>query len=159
MDELIQEQCQPLYRFLLRLCGNDELANDLAQESLVCAWQNRHQLRDSHNFRGWLFRIGLNVWRDHCRRPSRGEPLCEEPTSTELTPEQHVTMSEMGQAVWEAISKLPIRQKQVLHLRVIDQMEISEIAATLDISSQLVRSNLSAARKKLRARFTNMNDG
>ena len=55
--------------------------------------------------------------------------------------------------LWQRMEMLPERQQQVLHLRVIEQMEIKDIAEVVGISSQNVRSNLAAARKTLRASF------
>ena len=55
--------------------------------------------------------------------------------------------------LWQRMGTLPERQQQVLHLRVVEQMEIQEIAEVVGISSQNVRSNLAAARKTLRASF------
>ena len=155
MDQFIAEVERPVYRFLLRLCGDEELAGDLTQETLMRGWEKRLDVRDDAARHAWLFRIALNTWKDRVRR--RGLALVSDPASERLSrepaPDETASCHELGLRVWRAIDELPERQQQVMHLRVIEQLEIKEIADILQIDRQLVRSNLAAARQKLRARF------
>ncbi len=155
MEQILTELELPLYRFMLRLCHDQDLAADLTQETMLRAWKNRLRLKEPRAIRVWLFRIGVNVWKDRCRSwnpdPLSGVEI-EQP-SREPNPAELVAAKELGQAVWEAIDRLPERQKQVMHLRVLELMEPSEIAETLGLDVRRVRSNLSAARQKLRQQF------
>ncbi len=104
-----------------------------------------------------MFRIATNVWKDRCRGMKL--PLSSEATvewhGREALPDQLAMCHEFGQRVWRAIGELPERQQQVMHLRVVEQMDIPEIASALQIDCHLVRSNLAVARKKLRKSNSN----
>ncbi|MCG8653165.1 MAG: RNA polymerase sigma factor [Pirellulales bacterium] len=145
----------PIYRFLLRLCGDPDLAADLAQETLLRGWKARRQLRGADAAKVWLFRIAVNVWKDRCRTRQNilCQGRCDDQPGSDPTPEDQAAAKELGRAVWRAIDLLPERQKQIMHLRMLEQMEPGEIAQTLQLSPALVRSNLAAARRKLRQLF------
>lgn len=141
------------------MCGSTDLAAELTQETLLRGWENREKVRDEKLRRAWLFRIAVNTWRDHCRRESRlrlsggvtGDEShfeCRSPS-----PDLVAEGKELGEQIWDAIGELPQRQQQVMHLRVVERMEISEIAQLLEIDRHLVRSNLSIARATLKERF------
>lgn len=155
MDQFFAEIERPVYRFVLRLCGDEEIAADIAQETLMRAWERRSDVRNPAARRAWIFRIALNAWNDRLRQKQRMPPVetdreCE---SRESPPEAELLGQELGERIWRAIGELPERQQQVMHLRVVEHMEIGEIAETLQIKRQLVRSNLAVARKKLREKF------
>lgn len=148
-----------IYRFLLRLCQDADLASDLTQETLTQGWQRRDQLRNPDALRTWLLRIAHNRFREHIRQRDKTrshgwEPLSEStlPCSDPL-PEKLSADQELGKQIWDAMSELPARQNQVLHLRVVEQLATNEIAEILNINAQAVRSNLAAARKSMRQRL------
>lgn len=154
MDELFVELERPIYRFLLRLTGDEELASDLTQDTLAKGLASQQQLRDNQRFKSWIFRIAVNLWKDYCRRPKPvSESLIESPPAADRSPSEQLLDKELGERVWHALTELPTRQQQVMHLRVVEEMTIDEIASVLDISNQSVRSNLAAARKSLRNTF------
>jgi RNA polymerase sigma-70 factor (ECF subfamily) len=78
-DQLSQRYRRMLFGFLLRLSGNASVADDLTQETLLKvvntknSGQGRYQPGQG-DFKNWLFRIALNVWRDHLRRQKRQLP-------------------------------------------------------------------------------------
>ena len=156
MDEFFIELERPVYRFLLRLTGDEELARDLTQDTLARGLASQKQLRELSRFRAWLFRIAVNLWNDHCRKNrNKKEQLQDEPQSFEPAPSDLVMEQELGEQVWKALAELPPRQQQVMHLRIVEEMTLGEIAEVLELSNQAVRSNLAAARKTLRVRFKN----
>lgn len=154
LEELFVELEKPIYRFLLRMAGDEELARDLTQDTLARGLASQQQLRDARRFKSWLFRIAVNLWKDYCRRPRPNyEPYPESAQASERSPSEALLDRELGEQVWRALTQLPPRQQQVMHLRVVEEMTIGEIASVLDLSTQLVRSNLAAARKNLRCQF------
>ena len=156
LDDLFAASEPPVYRFLLRLCGDQETASELTQETLAIGWQRRHQLRKPSSLRPWLLRIAHNTFCQHMRLLKRQreqglETLYgDEFSSTTSSPSQLSDALELGKQIWKSMDDLPPRQNQVLHLRVIEQLTMREIADVLSISERAVRSNLAAARKRMR---------
>ena len=156
MDKFLAESTEPLYRFLLRMTGDRELAADLTQEAIVRAWRRRKSLREQQARRVWLFRIAVNLCKDARRRRSAtqttsvdldGQPACL------ASPDELASQREQERRVREALDALPPRQRETMHLHIFEQLAPREIAVVLDLDANAVRSNLAAARKRLRAQF------
>lgn len=157
-DQLV-EQLPSLYRYLYRLCGESHLAEDLAQDAIVRAMKSLDQLDNPAVLRIWLFRIGSNVWRDHCRRSKLRRSFEQQIQDQSIpllsatnTPDPVDDVEQREQVQWtqHAMMRLPERQRIVLTLVVCEGLSHREIAEVLDISPDAVKSNLSIARSNLR---------
>jgi RNA polymerase sigma factor (sigma-70 family) len=153
----VDEYLPRVYRFALRMTGNRQEAEDLTQETFLRAWRRRGHLRDPDAARVWLFTIARNLWNDRLRskgrQPLHSEPLPEDHQSTVVPPDREFMVREDLGRVLEAIESLPARQREVLHLRVWEELSLSEIAAILGISPEAAKASLCEARKRLRQRF------
>ena len=58
----------PICRYLARLVGDDDLGDDLAQDTFLAAWRAVSGIEDSSYFVPWLYRIASNLARSHLRR-------------------------------------------------------------------------------------------
>ncbi len=157
LDGFLDGLADPLYRFLLRMTRDRDLAADLTQEALLRAWRKRRSLKNEEARRAWLFRIATNLYGDHCRRTRRIE-LSElgQQVDRTLLPEQAAVDRELHDQVAAALDELPDRQREVMHLRVIEQLSPAEIADILGIDAGAVRSSLAAARKRLRVQLRHL---
>jgi RNA polymerase sigma-70 factor (ECF subfamily) len=146
-----------VYRFALRLTGNRQEAEDLAQDTFLRAWRHRGGLKDTAAARAWLFTITKNLWSDRLRRkgrrPARVEPLQEDQRSSAVAADHELIVQEDVRRVLEAVDSLPPRQREVLHLHACDGFSLGEIAAILGISTDAAKANLCEARKRLRRQF------
>jgi RNA polymerase sigma-70 factor (ECF subfamily) len=153
LDDFLAEFSQPLFRFLLRMTRDHELAADLTQEALLRAWKKRHSLRDRRARRVWVFQIGTNLFRDHLRRATNnstdGVDL-DRQASGDPSPVSRAMQKESLGRLAAAIDELPERQRQVIYLRAVEQLDPREIAKVLDLSAGAVRSSLAVARKRLK---------
>jgi RNA polymerase sigma factor (sigma-70 family) len=153
LDDFLAEFSQPLFRYLLRMTRDHELAADLAQETLLRAWKRRRSLRDQRARRVWVLRIGTNLYRDHLRRRDRDHVhgvQWDRQASGEPSPASQALQKESLSQLAAAIDQLPERQRQVIYLRVVEQLDPREIAKVIGMSAGAVRSSLSVARKRLR---------
>jgi RNA polymerase sigma-70 factor (ECF subfamily) len=154
LSDALEAHVGMVYRYAMRLVGRADLAEDIAQETLLRAWRRRRDLREPSAARVWLLRIATNVWNDWLRqkkfRPAAlvGEHACPRPAATERTEQQeHVALA------LAAIDELPPRQRQVLYLATCEELRHEEVADVLGISMESVKSNLSLARREMRRRL------
>jgi len=148
-------------RFAQRFIGNEDGAQDLAQEALVQAYLSLHRLRDPARFKSWLCGIVLNVSRSHLRDRKIAffsleaiiqglhyypAPLYETPA----TPEKIVEEQELYQTVLAAVNSLPSKDRDILLLFYYAQLGLQEIVATLDIPVNTVKVRLHRARQRLK---------
>ena len=159
MTELLEQLSPQVYRYLLWLSGQRDVAEELTQETLLRAWRNRHRLRDTEKVRVWVFQIALNQWRDHCRRLRRERSRSELTDCTLAHDDRADIAAEQKEDVartMAAIRTLPDRQRDVLYLHACEGLAIAEIAELLEVAPGAVKSSISAARKRLRKQLADV---
>ncbi len=147
-----------LYRLAMSWCGDRMLADDLVQDCMVKAWQNRHQLKDRQKSNAWMFRILHNCWMEYLRRAKPTADLDEAPTPIEVGggPEGKLEQQQLAARVRQAVSKLPLGQREVVTLVDLEEFRYAEVAQILDIPIGTVMSRLNRARKTLRGELLHL---
>jgi len=128
------------------LVGDRQSAEDVVQDAFVGLYRRWQHLRDPEAAVAYLNKAVVNGGRDQIRRGRRGAALLPRmvPRSEELTSaEQDAVGHDEAERLWQAVSGLPWRQRQVLVLRYyLDQSE-AEIAETLGVSRGSVKRHAS----------------
>ena len=70
-QKVYETYAQPVYRFLLTLAGNEDLAEELLQETFYQAFQHIDRFEGRCSLYTWLCQIGKNAWIKECRRNRR----------------------------------------------------------------------------------------
>ena len=159
----------PLLRQARALCGNDTLAEDLAQDTLVEAWKGLRRYNGRCRFFTWLCAILLNRYRNTLRaqRPLSvswlarpGQDADEGPldlvTDDGPTPDEIAAERDCAALVRQGVSRLPPKHRQVVYLRFYVDDSLEGIAAALGCSVGTVKSRLFYALEKLRAMKLNL---
>lgn len=146
----LQEALPALNRFALKLTRNADRADDLVQDCVERALNKQH-LFDGQNLRSWMFTICRRVFLNQIRKDkSRGTQVDIENTPESKFSEKALQEDQMHfQDVVENFSKLPMNDKVILSLVVIEGLKYDEAASVLEIPVGTVRSRLSRARAKL----------
>jgi len=135
---------------MVRLFVDDRnAAEDLVQEAFIRLARSAHRIEDDRKAAAYLRSIVLNLARDHNRRGlvslRHRVPLDDKEASVEDT----VVLSEEHQQVIDALRTLPRRQRDCLILRYYDELGIDDIADTLDISRNSVKTHLTRGMRAL----------
>jgi RNA polymerase sigma-70 factor (ECF subfamily) len=159
VDDLVAAHADAVYRYALRLSRDPEQAADLAQEALLRGWQARHKLREPAAARVWLLRIATNLHRDGIRsgRPTVALPAAEAASPKAGAPRRAEEQESVERAL-AALDELPPRQRQVMHLVTIEQLSHDDAAAVLGISTDALKANLAAARRRMREKLKDIYD-
>ncbi len=156
---LVEEHIAAVYRYALRLAGRADVAEELAQETMLRAWRHRARLREPRAARLWLLRIAGNLWTDQLRRKRfRPQALEAEPPCPGPSPGRAAGERENVQRALAAMDELPPRQRQVMYLATCEGLSHAEVAEVLGIDEGAVKSNLSLARRELRRRLKDVYD-
>lgn len=83
--ELVGRRQTWIRNLMRRCCGDDALADDLAQQVFIHAWRTISQVRQSNRFGAWLKRVAINVWLQHSRK---SDPLKNADEYDETEPAQ-----------------------------------------------------------------------
>ncbi len=138
-----------LRSFARGLCGNRDLADDLAQEALVKAWAARASYQAGGNFRAWLFTILRNSFYSISRRASRFTAW-----DPNLAAHTLVTPADAGTSIHFAdlergLGLLPVRQREALLLVTAQGLSYEEAAAVMDCALGTAKSRVARARVAL----------
>ena len=130
--------------YLRRIVGDQQLAQDLLQETFVQAIRSKAKLTNVYSPRAWLFGVARNLAMNTIRRRPSVVSLPANLSQDRCEPDPRV--EEMRQA----ISKLPPTQQETLQLRLSQDLSYQEIATVLEIPLGTVRSRLHNAVNHLR---------
>lgn len=150
-DELVSTLC-----FLL---GNQEDAQDMAQETFLRCWRAQEGLPEIKNLRAWVFRIGLNAAKDLQRsawkrrsKPLQGVELM--PATTAADPGEALDKRECVQRIRQALAELRPEEKEVFLLRQNGDLTYEQIAEISDRPIGTVKTQMRNALHKLRKVLT-----
>ena len=145
----------PVYRYLLRLSGHNETAEDVFQEVWGKIVKARASYRPTAKFTTFLYRVAHNCFIDHVRRNKRHagntpiEPdLHEHPGETLETATERSLARERLEA---ALVDLPEEQRDAFLLHEEGGLSVDQIAAVTDCNRETAKSRLRYAVQKLRA--------
>lgn len=146
-----------LYAALLRMCGNAQDAQDLAQEVFVQAYVKLESFGGRSAFYTWLYRIAFNrsVSQHRRRRPqasldSLREASGADPEDPGDAPDAATQADERAQLLHAAVGQLAEEQRRVIVLREMEGFDYQEIAETIGVPIGTVRSRLFRARLQLK---------
>lgn len=137
--------------YLVRLCKNYDLADDIAQETFLTAFRKLPSYKGEGNFSGWLFRIAHNCFLQHLRKAKRRIEITDQyGTQQELQTEQYAAISTEQMDLEQALVQLnpdEIATIALCHSYGFSHGEVSDI---LDMPLGSVKSNISRGKTKLR---------
>lgn len=150
--DLVRQEQEPLRRFLLGLCSGDAaLADDIAQDALVRAYVASGSFLGLSKFSTWLFRIAYNCYVDHMRKPSRDTVEADSPEALSLPSGDASDASFRYQQLYQALERIPEKERAAIVLHYFEDRSIKEISAILQIPSGTVNYHLSSGRNHLKA--------
>jgi len=148
LTPLMRKYEKPLFAFICRILGSRREAEDLFQETFLRIFQKRGTYREGMPFPPWMYRICLNLCRDHQReRMRKPEKLFHDEKQSEqiADPKARMTRNLIVYRVKMAVNGLPEKLRHVFLLHNYQGLTYSEIAETLDIPVGTVKSRMNLA--------------
>jgi RNA polymerase sigma-70 factor (ECF subfamily) len=147
---LIERYQRPVFSLLRNLCDDEQLCEDVAQETFLAAYRNLSRYDPARaQFSTWL----LTIARNRCvnaLNSRRVEPVEKLPEPIEVErPEDGLVQSEFCGRLDAALSELPLEQRTVFVLAEVMEMSHNQIAAIQSIELGTVKSRLHRAKRKL----------
>jgi len=136
-----------LRAFARSLCGDATLADDLAQDAMLKAWNARESFQAGTNMKAWAFTILRNVFYSEKRRSWRRTPLDPEVAEATLIANNNPADGLDLLAMRNALAMLPIDQREALILVGAGGMAYEEAAEICSVAVGTIKSRVSRARK------------
>lgn len=154
-DVLYHRHNDALYRYLLRLCGQRDAAEDVFQDAWGKIVKARDNYRPTAKFTTFLYRVAHNCFIDHVRRNKRHSMTADvEPDSQAAPgdlPETETERSLARRRLDAALMQLPDEQRDVFLLREEAGLSLDQIASVTNCNRETAKSRLRYAVNKLRA--------
>lgn len=160
-DETIPHQ-DALFNYALKIARNSDDAQDLVQETYYKAFKNFHQFENGTNSKAWMFMILKNTFINNYRKLKREPAKVDydeiedlyENIKSDQTRDNNLDLdfynNLLDDELSAALSKLPVKMKEVFLLCDLENYSYEEIAEIVNIPVGTVRSRLHRARKILR---------
>lgn len=147
-ERFYSEQRRPLIALAYAVSGSRVAAEDLAQETLMAAYQAWDQIRQKDNPGTWVRRILLNKASSyHRRRLVEAKVMLKGFVGVDRVEFPEVTGD--IERIWAEVRRLPQRQTEVIALSYLDDLSQVEIARVLGISKESVATHMRRARQTL----------
>jgi RNA polymerase sigma factor (sigma-70 family) len=152
-DELYLRYREPIWRFLRRLCGRQDWAEDVFQDTWLAAARNAHRIREDSQLLPWLYTIARNKHRnalgfrllDRKRREEGAKPPAPIAADVESDSDARRRASKLARA----LDRLPEAYREVLLLFFEEGLTTDAVAKILGLREDAVRKRLSRARSEL----------
>ncbi|MCZ2127301.1 MAG: sigma-70 family RNA polymerase sigma factor [Anaerolineales bacterium] len=162
-NTLVLHYQNAVFNTALRILGDDDSAQDAAQEAFISAFQSLKSFRGG-SFKAWLLRTTTNACLDELRRQKRRPVVPLEPqtddgeeidspkwlTDPNLTPDQQSEADELEHAVQHCLDSLPVEFRAVIVLADVQELDYAEVARAARIPLGTVKSRIARARLRLR---------
>jgi RNA polymerase sigma-70 factor (ECF subfamily) len=156
---LMERYQERLFRYLVRLLGDETVAEDVFQQTWLRVTERISRYEASRPFGPWLFAVARNLAFDHLRR-YQPESLGDEEESAagiagpdgsvEGSPLARFAITERGARLAAAIGALPALDREVLALRFEQDLALVDVASVLGVSLTTAKARLYRALARLK---------
>jgi len=151
--------CYPdVFAYLRRLCGSNQDAEDLTQQTFLKVWSSLDSFAGRSKFSTWLYRIAYNTYIDWLRQ-NTGQARCcpdqwwHECEDANPGPLANAADRQLAQRLYEAVDQLDEDKRYVVHLHYYQGLSIRQTAKVLNVAASTVKYRLREVLRILRAKI------
>lgn len=153
-EKIYTENTDFIYKYLLKLCGNSSVAEELTQETFFRAYMNFKNLRNKAKAPVWLCQIAKNTyfaWYNEQKKQSSFEE--SDDVKDDFSIESFFEKKELTEKAFECLHSLEEPYKEVFMLSVFGQLSLKEISRLFGKSESWARVTFYRAKQKLAERM------
>lgn len=147
MEEIYKDNYTIVYKYLLINCHNEDIAEELTQETFYRAVKNINKFKKGSKISTWLCKIAKNLWIDEIKRKNKFKEIDE---NDFIIPDNDVFANEDRIKLFGKIQKLDTETRDVIYLRLTGELSFKEIAQIMNKTENWVRVTFYRGKEKLR---------
>ncbi|MFB6375487.1 MAG: RNA polymerase sigma factor [Bradymonadaceae bacterium] len=173
-EELVSRHEKPVFNFILKRCGQRQLAEELLQETFLRVVRSADSYEPKAKFTTWLYTIARNLCIDRARKEkgptelSLDKPVGDDPdddTYVDRMADEEANSASVDhdrrafrKKLKESLQELPDKQREVFVLREFSELKYREIADVVDAAVPTVKSRMRYALDALRGHLAEYRD-
>jgi RNA polymerase sigma-70 factor (ECF subfamily) len=160
-EALVLKYQDRIFRMIQRLVSGTDVVDDLAQEVFIRAYKSLGDFKGESSLYTWLYKIALNLCRNHYRTRGR-RPALEELDEADGavgmeaaggTPEDEASRAEFWEHLRRGLDELPAEQREAVVFCDLEGMSYEEMAVVMEVPIGTVRSRIYRGRRALQERL------
>lgn len=155
LDEIYQSYVKDIYYYLLSLCGNKDIAEDIMQETFLRAYLCFEDC-SFDGIKPWLFKVSYNAYIDYLRKNKKNCLQNMEIVGGMIdykTPEDVVVEKDEIEKILYLVNKMPQKQKQAILLCDFNGLSYKEASEIMNVSLASIKISLYRARQNVREKI------
>jgi RNA polymerase sigma-70 factor (family 1) len=153
-SNLYYTHSKTLYRKILWMVNDEEIAKELLQELFLKLWENREKIDFTKSFKSYLYTIAVNLVYDYFRKTSKKKELEQHLMSLAIDHYSHVEEAIISKEdislLNEIINQLPPQRKQVFILCKVENKSYEEVSKLLNVSKSTIQDHMVKANHSIR---------
>lgn len=152
-EHFFRSHAKELYWIAMAYVGDNDVAEDLVQETFADLWSNKKDISSNDNIHAYLVKIAKNKCISHIRHKrirEQHEPFVTEEFIFSSKQNEENDLEEKIEAAQKLVESLPENCRRIFLLCVVDGMSYKEAANALGVSINTVKSQIRIAYQKLR---------
>ena len=151
IEQIYKEYAQSVYKYLISLSRDEDLAEELTQETFYRATYSLSKYDGSCKVSVWLCQIAKHIWYQELdkRKKYSSQELSEDMSSSEISPEDSAIWADDKAALYREIHALSEPMREVVHMRLTGEFSFAEIGAILGKSEAWARTTFYRAKQKI----------
>lgn len=161
-EQLYHELKNTIYNYLYYVVKDEQLAQDLSQETFLKIYLNLSRFRGESSIKTWSLVIARNVFLNHIRK--KKPSLIEEKfidlnvNNNDNIPEDMIIKKENSELIKRVLFSLKEDDRTILILRDHENLSYSEIGQIMDLSEVVVKSRIFRARSKYKEQYLKLSN-
>ena len=150
IEKAYTQHAKDVYRYLLSLTHDEDLAEELTQETFFRAMRTIHRYDGTCKLSVWLCQIAKHLWYQQLDKYSRrNEVELTDEIPNKESPEQATLLHMEKTELYQAIHRLPEPMRELMYLRLTGEFSFSEIGSLLGKSENWARTTFYRAKQKI----------
>ncbi len=156
-NELITRYYPYVSKFLIKLTINEELTQDLVQETFLKLITNidKFDTKGTAKFSTYLMKIAKNTYLDYLKKNKKISYEFEIENIPDVSFEEKIADENELDMVLEEIEKLPFEQAQAIKMKYLEQYSLKEIADRMQTEAKTIKSRIYEGKEKLKRKLKN----
>lgn len=152
IGEMYEEYFKTVYKYLFCLTHNEDISEELTQETFYKAVSKINTYRGKCKISVWLCQIAKNLWYDQCRKNKKLIDIDKEKKLDEIiiSAEEEVLKNDEKITLYKKMQNLDEKTREVMYLRITGELSFKEIGEILNKTENWARVTFYRGKNKLK---------